>query len=80
MRIENIWLNSTQVLTNFEILKAAGSMNKALVETFTGIKPNAKGDIDIRVAATPNSPDQNAKISGIEIVPEATSVSTSSVN
>jgi predicted alpha-1,2-mannosidase len=69
-RVENIALNGTTVLPNFEILKDAGAMNKAVVKSFTGIQPDSKGNITIRISATPDSPDQNAKISGIEILPE----------
>jgi predicted alpha-1,2-mannosidase len=69
MRIENVAINGKIVLSNFEIYKAAGGLNKAVVKTFTGIQPTAKGDIEIHITATPDSPDQNAKISGLEILP-----------
>ena len=65
-RVENISINGQPVLTNFSIAAEAGQ-NKALVKTFTGIAPDDKGNITIRVQAAPNSRDQNAKISGIEI-------------
>jgi hypothetical protein len=65
-RVENISLNGKQVLTNLDIFATAGK-NKALVEEFSDIKPD-NGKISIRVTAAPNSPDQNAKISGIEIL------------
>ena len=55
------------VLPNWDTLKEAGKMNKAIVREFKDIKPNPDGTITIRVKATPGSPDQNAKISGIEI-------------
>lgn len=70
MRKENISINGKPVLTNFEILAAAGGENKAVVKEFTGIQPNASGDIAIRISAAPGSPDQNAKINGIEILAE----------
>ncbi|HTV63037.1 MAG TPA: GH92 family glycosyl hydrolase, partial [Verrucomicrobiae bacterium] len=69
-RLENIYINRRPVLTNFDIFVAAGGMNKALVKEFHGVRPNRRGTINIRVAATPDSPDQNAKISGIEILKE----------
>ena len=43
-------------------------MNKAVVREFPAIKPDAKGNIVIHIASTPFSPDQNAKISGVEIL------------
>lgn len=66
-RIQNVQINGTQVLSNFDIFKAVGA-NKALVKEFTGIGPDAQGNIVIRLMSTPNSPDRNAKISGIEIL------------
>jgi hypothetical protein len=67
-RLENIAINGQPVLTNFDIFTAAGGMNKAIVREFPGIKPDAQGNIVIHFASTPDSPDQNAKISGIEIL------------
>lgn len=66
MRIEDISLNGDLVLPNFDIFAIAGK-NKAVVREFRDVKPNADGTITIRVQAAKNSPDQNAKISGIEI-------------
>jgi hypothetical protein len=65
-RVENISLNGQQVLRNLDIFAIAGK-NKALVQEFSDIKPD-NGKISIRITATPDSPDQNAKISGIEIL------------
>lgn len=70
MRIENIHINGKQVLENLDIWAAAGGLNKALVKEFTGIAPDANGKISIRTSAARQSPDQNAKICGIEILPE----------
>jgi predicted alpha-1,2-mannosidase len=67
-RIENIFINHREVLTNLDIFAAAGGMNKALVREFPDIAPDAQGNIVIRISAAPDSPDQNAKISGIEIL------------
>jgi predicted alpha-1,2-mannosidase len=67
-RLENIEINGQPVLTNFDILADAGSMNKAVVKEFQNIVPDAQGNIAIRIASTTNSPDHNAKISGIEII------------
>lgn len=69
-RLENVYINRSEVLTNLDIFAAAGGMNKALVEEFHYIRPNRRGNISIRVAAAPDSPDQNAKISAIEILKE----------
>lgn len=65
-RVQNIQINGRPVLTNFSVAAEAGQ-NKALVKEFPNIAPDAKGNIVIRVMAAPNSADQNAKISGIEI-------------
>jgi len=69
-RVENISLDGREVLKNFDILAEAGKVNKAVVHEYRNVLPDAHGVISIRVQATPNSPDQNAKISGIEIIPE----------
>lgn len=69
VRLENIFINGRMVLTNFDIYSEAGGEDKAVVKDFPGITPDAKGNIVIRIAAAPHSPDQNAKISGIEILP-----------
>lgn len=77
-RVENVHINGRPVLTNLDIFAAAGGVNRALVKEFSGIQPDAKGNIVIRVAAAPDSPDQNAKISGIEILDAAAGDSVSS--
>ena len=69
-RLENIYVNRREVLTNLDIFVAAGGMNKALVKDFAHISPDAKGNIEVRVTAAPASPDKNAKINGIEILKE----------
>lgn len=67
-RLENIYINGERVLSDFDIFAAAGGMNKAVVKDFHNITPDKYGNINIRIAATPDSPDQNAKISAIEIL------------
>jgi predicted alpha-1,2-mannosidase len=67
MRVENIYLNGRLVLKDFDIFKEAG-MNKALVKEFKDIAPDKDGKISIRITAAPGSPDQNAKISALEIL------------
>jgi hypothetical protein len=67
-RVENISLNGQVVLKDFDILKTAGAMNKAVVKEFNDIAPDNQGNIVIRITAAPQSPDKNAKICGIEIL------------
>ncbi|HEY3864065.1 MAG TPA: GH92 family glycosyl hydrolase [Verrucomicrobiae bacterium] len=71
MRLENIEINGQPVLKDFDIFSAAGSLNKAVVKDFDGIAPDANGNIVVRVMAAPGSPDQNAKICGIEILEDS---------
>ena len=66
-RVENISINGKAVLPDFDILKAAGAMNKALVKEFNDVAPDKDGNIVVRIAAASQSPDKNAKICGIEI-------------
>lgn len=68
-RVENISVNGKLLLANFDILKEAGGMRKAVVREFRGVAPIG-GKLVIRIQAAKNSPDQNAKISGIEVLPE----------
>jgi hypothetical protein len=65
-RLENIAINDKPVLTDFDICATAGT-NKAVVKEFPDITPDANGNIVIHIASSPNSPDHNAKINGIEI-------------
>lgn len=67
-RIENVAINGQTVLTGFDIFAAAGGLNKAVVKEFTGIAPDEKGNVAVRITTTPESPDKNAKINGLEIL------------
>ena len=78
-RLENIYVNRRQVLTNFDIFVAAGGKNKALVKEYSNIRPNRRGVISIRVTTTADSPDKNAKINGIEILEQEQQTSVPSV-
>jgi len=69
MRLENIYLNRREVLTNLDIFAEVGT-NKALVKEYTNIRPNRRGTIAVRITTTEASPDKNAKICGIEILKE----------
>ena len=66
MRIEDIFVNGNLVLPSFDIFAEAGK-NTAVVKDFSDIKPNQNGTITVRIKANKTSPDQNAKICGIEI-------------
>jgi predicted alpha-1,2-mannosidase len=69
-RLENAAINGSQVLKNFDIIATAGGTHKAVVKSFAGVRPDASGKIAIRLWAAPTSPDGNAKINAIEILPE----------
>jgi hypothetical protein len=61
-RVFNVSINGTQVLTNFDIVKASGGENIANIQQFTATA-NASGQIVITFTSVTN----NALISGIEI-------------
>jgi beta-glucanase (GH16 family) len=61
-RTFNVAINGTQVLSNFDILAAAGGKNKATIREFT-TTANASGQIVIQYTTVVD----NAKSSGIEI-------------
>ena len=63
-RVFNVSINGSQVLTNFDIIAAAGAANKAIVEQFTATA-NSSGQIVIQYSTVKD----NAKSSGIEILP-----------
>jgi hypothetical protein len=69
-RIFDVTINGTQVLTNFDIFAAAGGMDTAIVEQFAANVTSA-GQVVISFSPASGSPDQNAKVDGIEIVPVA---------
>ncbi len=58
----NVSINGTQVLTNFDIIAAVGSLNKAAIQEFT-VNPSG-GQILIQYTTVTD----NAKSSGIEIL------------
>ena len=67
-RIFNVSSNSTQVLTNFDIIAAAGAANKAVVEQFTSTA-DSTGTITLQFTTVKD----NAQVNGIEITPSTTS-------
>ncbi len=87
-RVFNVVINGTQVLTNFDIIAAAGAKNKAIVEQFNA-NANSSGQFVIQYVTVTD----NAKSSGIEITSNgscsapttpsglaATAVSSSQIN
>ena len=58
---------SKKVLTNFDVFKEAGGANKAIVKEFEA-SSDGTGTINFTFEAAANSPDRNAKISGIELI------------
>ena len=63
-RVFNVAVNGAPVLTNFDILAAAGGPDKALVETFP-VKADANGNVTVSFTnGSANSP----KLSGLELL------------
>jgi hypothetical protein len=67
-RIFDVAINGTQVLSNFDIFATTGGMDTAIAEQFAA-NADSSGQITINFYPAANSPDQNAKVDGIEIVP-----------
>ncbi len=67
-RLQDIAINGKSYLKSFDIFKESGGMNKAIVKEFKDIEADEHGKISVRITATPGSPDNDAKISGIEIL------------
>ncbi|MCS7337881.1 MAG: family 16 glycosylhydrolase [Verrucomicrobiae bacterium] len=59
----NVFINGTQVLTNFDIVAAAGAPNKAIIKEFAAT-PTTYGQINIQFTTVLD----NAKCSGIELI------------
>jgi len=62
LRIFNVTINGTQVLTNFDIFAAAGAKNKAVIEQFTA-NANASGQYVITFTPVKD----NSLVSAIEV-------------
>jgi hypothetical protein len=69
VRIFDVSVNGEQVLTNFDIVADAGGADIADDYTFSGIVPNAAGQIVVQFTGTTNGIDHNAKISAAELDP-----------
>src|SRR5262249_29588968 len=67
-RILDVAINGTQVLSNFDIFAAAGGMDTAIVEQFAATATSA-GQIVVNFYPSASSPDQHAKVDGIEFTP-----------
>lgn len=70
-RVFNVSINGSQVLSNFDIIAAAGAQNKALIRQFNATA-NGSGQIIIQYSTVVD----NAKSSGIEIIPASTPTPT----
>jgi len=70
-RLENVTINGTSVLTNFDIFASAGAQHKAIAKAFNATA-NGNGQIVIAFAPTAASIDQAAKVDGIVVTPSAT--------
>jgi hypothetical protein len=70
-RVFDIAIQGTPVLTSFDVIKAAGGKNKAVIREFKGIKATD----EIEVVFTPRDPTPDARtapiLSGIQIRDEA---------
>ena len=67
----NVFINGTQVLTNYDIFADAGTNNKAVIKEYT-FPANGSGQMVIQYVNIPGF--DNAKSSGIEILPINTSI------
>ena len=70
-RVFNVAINGTTVLSNFDIIAAAGAADRAIVEQFTA---TANDDDAIVISFTDGTADQ-PKVSGIEVLPAPTPLS-----
>ncbi|HWY30020.1 MAG TPA: malectin domain-containing carbohydrate-binding protein, partial [Candidatus Acidoferrum sp.] len=66
IRVFNVFINGTQVLTNFDIFAATGAKDKATLREFTATA-NGSGQMIIQYSDIAGK--DNAKSSGIEILP-----------
>jgi fibronectin type 3 domain-containing protein len=71
MRQFNVYINGAQVLANYDIFADAGTNNKAVIKEYT-FAANASGQIVIQYANIAGK--DNAKSSGIEILPINTAI------
>jgi beta-galactosidase len=62
-RVFNVSINGTQVLSNFDIISAAGGPDIAIVEQFT-VNANAQGQIALQFTTITD----NAEVNGVEVL------------
>jgi hypothetical protein len=74
-RLFNASINGQQVLSNFDIIGAAGAANKAIVQQFTATA-DSTGKITIQFTTVKD----NAQVNGIEIIPTTTPPSSTRIN
>ncbi len=65
-RVFNVLINGKTVLRNFDIFKAAGGKNRALVEKFTDVR-SENGEVNIRFE---NGKVDQPTICGIQVIPQ----------
>ncbi|MCX6599369.1 MAG: malectin domain-containing carbohydrate-binding protein [Acidobacteria bacterium] len=53
-RAFDVYVNHNALLANFDLFRAAGTARRALVKTFHGLKPNARGKLLISLEPTRN--------------------------
>ena len=75
-RLFDVSINGQQVLTDFDIFADAGGEFIADNKVYANVAPNSAGQIVIQFTGTTDSPDHNAKISAVEIVPQWTGTPT----
>ncbi len=75
-RLFDVSINGEQVLTDFDIFADAGGEFIADNKIYANVAPNSAGQIVIQFTGTTDSPDHNAKISAVEIVPQWTGTPT----
>jgi hypothetical protein len=66
-RLIDVSINGQPVLHRFDIFRAAGGANRAVVRDFE-TSSNSMGEISIEFKASAGSPDPHAKVSGIEYI------------
>jgi hypothetical protein len=66
-RLMDIYVQGTKVLSNFDVFAEAGGANRAIVKEFDAYS-DGTGKLTIDFKPSPGSPDQNAKLSGIELI------------
>lgn len=66
-RIFNVDCNGVALLQNFDIFKEAGGDNRAVSQTFHGLRPNAQGKLDLSFIPVKNY----ASVRAIQVVEES---------